>query len=85
MCKFYYLCLLIIDVCNFCCIYCLLDGYKSGGVINNGFFIVDEICCVMCVFVSFGMEKVCFIGGEFLLCCDFIDIIVVVGENDVIC
>lgn len=39
----------------------------------------------MCVFVRLGIEKVCLIGGELFLCCDFIDIIVVVWENDVIC
>lgn len=85
VCKFYYLCLLIIDVCNFCCIYCLLNGYKFGVVNNNGFFSVDEVCWVMCVFFVLGIEKVCFIGGEFFLCCDFIEIIVVVCENLVIC
>lgn len=82
--KFYYLRLSIIDVCNFRCIYCLSDGYKSSGVINKGFFIVDEIRRVTRVFVRLGIEKVRLIGGESFLRRDFIDIIVVVRENDVI-
>ena len=41
--KFYYLRLSITDVCNFRCTYCLPDGYKPGGVTNNGFLTVDEI------------------------------------------
>lgn len=40
--KFYYLRLSITDVCNFRCTYCLPDGYKPGGVTNNGFLTVDE-------------------------------------------
>ncbi|MDU5715956.1 MAG: GTP 3',8-cyclase MoaA [Citrobacter freundii] len=73
--KFYYLRLSITDVCNFRCTYCLPDGYKPGGVTNNGFLTVDEIRRVTRAFASLGTEKVRR---------DFTDIIAAVRENDAI-
>lgn len=55
--KFYYLRLSITDVCNFRCTYCLPDGYKPGGVTNNGFLTVDEIRRVTRAFASLGTER----------------------------
>lgn len=82
--KFYYLRLSITDVCNFRCTYCLPDGYKPGGVTNNGFLTVDEIRRVTRAFASLGTEKVRLTGGEPSLRRDFTDIIAAVGENDAI-
>ncbi|CEJ63633.1 MULTISPECIES: GTP 3',8-cyclase MoaA [Citrobacter] len=82
--KFYYLRLSITDVCNFRCTYCLLDGYKPGGVTNNGFLTVDEIRRVTRAFASLGTEKVRLTGGEPSLRRDFTDIIAAVRENDAI-
>lgn len=82
--KFYYLRLSITDVCNFRCTYCLPDGYKPGGVINNGFLTVDEIRRVTRAFASLGTEKVRLTGGEPSLRRDFTDIIAAVRENDAI-
>lgn len=82
--KFYYLRLSITDVCNFRCTYCLPDGYKPGGVNNNGFLTVDEIRRVTRAFASLGTEKVRLTGGEPSLRRDFTDIIAAVGENDAI-
>ncbi|EDJ6478352.1 GTP 3',8-cyclase MoaA [Salmonella enterica subsp. diarizonae] len=82
--KFYYLRLSITDVCNFRCAYCLPDGYKPGGVTNNGFLTVDEIRRVTRAFASLGTEKVRLTGGEPSLRRDFTDIIAAVGENDAI-
>ena len=82
--KFYYLRLSITDVCNFRCIYCLPDGYKPGGVTNNGFLTVDEIRRVTRAFASLGTEKVRLTGGEPSLRRDFTDIIAAVRENDAI-
>ncbi|MEA7515351.1 hypothetical protein ONK27_28985, partial [Salmonella enterica subsp. enterica serovar Virginia] len=42
---------------NFRCTYCLPDGYKPGGVTNNGFLTVDEIRRVTRAFASLGTEK----------------------------
>jgi cyclic pyranopterin phosphate synthase len=82
--KFYYLRLSITDVCNFRCTYCLPDGYKPGGVTNNGFLTVDEIRRVTRAFASLGTEKVRLTGGEPSLRRDFTDIIAAVRENDAI-
>ncbi|WP_410758672.1 GTP 3',8-cyclase MoaA [Citrobacter youngae] len=82
--KFYYLRLSITDVCNFRCTYCLPDGYKLGGVTNNGFLTVDEIRRVTRAFASLGTEKVRLTGGEPSLRRDFTDIIAAVRENDAI-
>ncbi|WP_410679154.1 GTP 3',8-cyclase MoaA [Citrobacter europaeus] len=82
--KFYYLRLSITDVCNFRCTYCLPDGYKPGGVANNGFLTVDEIRRVTRAFASLGTEKVRLTGGEPSLRRDFTDIIAAVRENDAI-
>ena len=82
--KFYYLRLSITDVCNFRCTYCLTDGYKPGGVTNNGFLTVDEIRRVTRAFASLGTEKVRLTGGEPSLRRDFTDIIAAVRENDAI-
>lgn len=62
--KFYYLRLSITDVCNFRCTYCLPDGYKPGGVTNNGFLTVDEIRRVTRAFASLGTEKVRLTGAN---------------------
>lgn len=62
--KFYYLRLSITDVCNFRCTYCLPDGYKPGGVTNNGFLTVDEISRVTRAFASLGTEKVRLTGAN---------------------
>lgn len=82
--KFYYLRLSITDVCNFRCAYCLPDGYKPGGVTNNGFLTVDEIRRVTRAFASLGTEKVRLTGGEPSLRRDFTDIIAAVRENHAI-
>ncbi|MBA7794490.1 GTP 3',8-cyclase MoaA [Citrobacter sp. RHBSTW-01065] len=82
--KFYYLRLSITDVCNFRCTYCLTDGYKPGGVTNNGFLTVDEIRRVTRAFASLGTEKVRLTGGEPSLRRDFTDIIAAVRENHAI-
>ncbi|NRF74575.1 GTP 3',8-cyclase MoaA [Citrobacter braakii] len=82
--KFYYLRLSITDVCNFRCTYCLPDGYKLGGVTNNGFLTVDEIRRVTRAFASLGTEKVRLTGGEPSLRRDFTDIIAAVRENHAI-
>ena len=82
--KFYYLRLSITDVCNFRCTYCLPDGYKPGGVSNNGFLSVDEIRRVTRAFSAMGTEKVRLTGGEPSLRRDFTDIIAAVRENEAI-
>lgn len=64
--KFYYLRLSITDVCNFRCTYCLPDGYKPGGVTNNGFLTVDEIRRVTRAFASLGTEKVSYRRRAFI-------------------
>lgn len=82
--KFYYLRLSITDVCNFRCTYCLPDGYKPGGVSNNGFLSVDEVRRVTRAFAAMGTEKVRLTGGEPSLRRDFTDIIAAVRENPAI-
>jgi len=57
------------------------DGYKPGGVTNNGFLTVDEIRRVTRAFASLGTEKVRLTGGEPSLRRDFTDIIAAVREN----
>jgi len=80
--KFFYLRLSITDVCNFRCTYCLPDGYKPGGITNNGFLSVDEVRRVTRAFAAMGTEKVRLTGGEPSLRRDFTDIIAAVREND---
>ena len=79
--KFFYLRLSITDVCNFRCTYCLPNGYKPGGVTNNGFLSLEEIRRVTRAFSAMGTEKVRLTGGEPSLRRDFTDIIAAVREN----
>lgn len=82
--RFYYLRLSITDVCNFRCTYCLPNGYRPGGVSNNGFLSVAEVRRVTRAFSAMGTEKVRLTGGEPSLRRDFTDIVAAVRENPAI-
>lgn len=70
-CYINYVCLAVMDCCNFCCFYCMLEeGIKY--VFKEVFLFYEEMLCFMYLFVGMGIEKVWIIGGEFFVCCDMI-------------
>jgi len=65
---------LVIDWCNFCCMYCMLvEGFDW--LFKFELFMFEELMCVIGVVVWLGVIFVWFMGGESLLCCGLFELV----------